>query len=121
MIFSKRFKFKAKVPDLLKYIGKTVLIDGKKIVINRIVGNMTKKAFYEINGEYLMNMLRFHAQMEGDKSITEEQFKAFEEIKMDIEQSAPKKTVLDQLPKLVADEKGMRLEKETPNGQDKIH
>lgn len=77
--------FKAKVPDLTKYVGKTVNIEGKKIKIERIVGNLTKPAFYEINGEHLVNMLRFHAQMEGAKDISEDDFKAFEEMTMECE------------------------------------
>lgn len=75
--------FKAKVPTLENFIGRTVMIEGKPIVIQSIVGNRFKQTFYEINGEHLIGMLRFHAQMTGAKDITEEQFKAFEE--MDIE------------------------------------
>ncbi len=77
--------FKAKVPELKDYIGRTVVIDGQKVKIEKIVGNITKPAFYEINGEHLLGMLRFHAQMTGAKDITEEQFKAFEEMDMEVE------------------------------------
>lgn len=85
-----KFKFRAKLPDLAKYIGKTVKIDGKDVVIDTLQGNLGKTLgrsvkdirpqYYEINGQYLISMLRFHAQMEGAHDITEEQFKQFEEI-----------------------------------------
>jgi hypothetical protein len=87
--------FKAKVPDLKSFIGRNVTIDGKKIKIHKIVGNVgltlgraakdVKPTFYEINDEYLIGMLRFHAQMEGDTSITEEEFLAFENMEFDAE------------------------------------
>jgi hypothetical protein len=77
--------FKAEVPDLKKYYGRTILIDGKKVRIESIVGNHFKRQFYEINGEHLISMLRFHAQVMGDKSITEQQFLDFENMEMDSE------------------------------------
>lgn len=40
----------------------------------------------------MMNILRFHAQILGDTSITEEQFLAFENIEMEVEQIPEKKT-----------------------------
>lgn len=72
--------FKAKVPELEQYIGKTVRVPGEPypIEIENICGNRFKQAFYEINGKYLIGMLRFHAQMTGDTSITEQQFIDFE-------------------------------------------
>ena len=80
--------FKAKVPNTQNYIGRTVVIDGKKVKIEKVTGNIgmtlgtdkPKPQFYEINDEYLIGMLRFHAQMMGATDITEEQFKAFEEM-----------------------------------------
>ena len=72
-----------KAPELERYIGKTIAIGGKPVKIETIVGNRFRPQFYEINGEHLIGMLRFHAKMEGAKDITEEQFRAFEE--MDIE------------------------------------
>lgn len=83
---SPKLLFKTKAPpDLMKYIGKKVVIDGKKVVIQKIVGNRFKPAFYEINDDHLIGMLRFHAQMLGDDSITEEQFLAFENMEMTAE------------------------------------
>lgn len=84
-----QFLFAAEVPDLEDYIGRTVVIDGKKIKIKTIVGNKGISNpkliyFYEINGEHLINALRFHAQMLGDKSITEEEFLAFENIEYEV-------------------------------------
>jgi hypothetical protein len=91
-IRQKKFKFKTdKPPNIEKYIGKTVIIDGNPILIKRIVGNITTPAFYEINGEHLIGMLRFHAQMLGDRSITEEQFKAFEQMQYHVEKAQVKK------------------------------
>lgn len=77
--------FKASVPNIQKYVGKTIKIDGQKVKIKTICGNRFKQNFYEINGEHLMSMLRFHAQMEGDNSITEDQFLAFEAMEMSAE------------------------------------
>jgi hypothetical protein len=89
----KRFKMKtATPPDLKQYIGKEVSIEGQKVKIETIVGNVFKPAFYEINGDHLVNMLRFHAQMTGAKDITEEMFKAFEEIEYHVERASKETT-----------------------------
>lgn len=77
--------FKAKVPTLESYIGRTVKIEGKPVKIESICGNRFKQTFYEINGTHLIGMLRFHAQMTGAKDITEEQFRAFEEMDLEAE------------------------------------
>lgn len=92
-----RLLFKASTPDLSKFIGKYVRIPGVdgSVKIEKIVGNITKKTFFEINGEHLIGMLRFFAQMHGDKSITEDQFIAFEEMELDSEVLPDKKTVLE--------------------------
>jgi hypothetical protein len=89
--------FKAKVPDLKEFVGKRVLIPGltEPIKIKKIVGNKFKPTFYEINDEHLIGMLRFHAQMTGAKDITEEEFKAFEEMDLEAERMPEKKTVLE--------------------------
>jgi hypothetical protein len=91
----KRFKMKTTPPDLKSFIGKKVLIPGviEPVVIEYICGNLglslgsdkPRPQFYEINGEHLIGMLRFHAQMTGAKDITEEQFKAFEEMEFHAE------------------------------------
>ena len=87
-LFKKDLLFKTtKPPDLRQYIGKTVKINGQKIVIKTICGNRFQQAFYEINGDHLIGMLRFHAQMLGDDSITEEQFQAFEKMEMKAERA----------------------------------
>lgn len=96
---SPKFLFKTKAPnDLRNYVGRTVLIpefmdiDGKKtktgekkVEIITICGNRFQPNYYEINGEHLIGMLRFHAQMLNAKDITEDQFLAFEEMKMEAE------------------------------------
>lgn len=74
----------------------------KRVKIDHICGNLTKPHFYEINGKYLVNMLRFHAEMLGDKSITEDQFLAFEE--MELEAEPIKKDQPKQKPKDVVSE-----------------
>lgn len=96
--------FRARVPELEQFIGRKVNVknkDGKqvRIRIKTIVGNIgmtlgrevkdRKPQYYEINGEYLLSMLRFHAQMEGATDITEEQFKEFEEMEVWAEASTP--------------------------------
>jgi hypothetical protein len=89
--------FKAKVPELESFIGRKVHIPGvpEPVVIQKIVGNKFKQAFYEINGEHLIGMLRFHAQMEGAKDITEEQFQAFEELELEAERLPNQKSILE--------------------------
>jgi hypothetical protein len=100
MSLFKKFKYKtATPPNLKEYVGRKVEIDGKTVVIESIVGNVWKPAFYEINGEHMIGMLRFHAQILGDKSITEEQFKAFEEIDYHVEKLDRSKTNLKDLTK----------------------
>lgn len=93
--------FKAKVPDIERYIGCRVTIptfgvlDGKRelisqetVTIQHICGNRFKQQFYEINGTHLISMLRFHAQMEKAYDITEEQFQQFEEMEVAAEKLA---------------------------------
>lgn len=88
------------MPDLEDYIGRTVWIPGhdQPVVIGKIVGNIgmtigrTRAAdirpqFYEINDKYLISMLRFHAQMTGANDITEDEFRAFEEMEFYAEKS----------------------------------
>ncbi len=87
--------FKARTPDLSQYKGRTVFIEGKPVVIDTIVGNRFKPTFYEINGTHLLGMLRLHAQMCGDKSITEEQFKAFEQMEVEAEKLPEKGTLIE--------------------------
>lgn len=104
--------FKAKQPDLENYIGRFVTIPGEpeQVKIESITGNIgmslrgeaPRPTFYEINGKYLIGMLRFHAQMLGDKSITEQQFLDFENIEFEAERlpdDTTKKTVLNNTPK----------------------
>ncbi len=79
------FKFKAQVPNLQNFIGRTVKIGDQIVKIETIVGSRVKPAFYEINGTHWIGMLRFHAQMEGDTSISEVTFKQFEEMEMEAE------------------------------------
>jgi hypothetical protein len=88
--FKRKKLFKYEIPELEEYIGRTVEIDGKPVKINRIVGNFGKTLgrrpedqrpqYLEINGEHNISMLRFFAQMNGATDITEEQFKAFEDM-----------------------------------------
>lgn len=83
-----KFLFNATTPELKKYIGKKVKIPEVGTVhIETICGNLGRSLrgdnkpnpmYYEINGQHLISMLRFHAQMERATDITEEQFRAFE-------------------------------------------
>lgn len=87
----KRSKVMAKVPDLESYIGRTVVIDGKKIKIETVVGNIgmtlgrrpedQRPQYAEINGQYRLSFLRFFAQMEGE-SYSEEEYAAFENMQV---------------------------------------
>lgn len=90
-----KFLFKtASNPKLENYHGKIITVDrtatGKlpgpiKVIVKKITGNVFKPQFYEINNHYLIGMLRFHAQILHDTSITEEQFQAFEEMILEAE------------------------------------
>lgn len=114
----KKKLFKTQVPDLDKFIGREVKIPGQilPIVIEHICGNVglsvgrekPRPQFYEINGKYLIGMLRFHAQMEGDTSITEQEFEDFENMEFESEKLPTPKTALEQPPKLP------RIEHENP-------
>ncbi len=107
--FKQKFKkpFKATVPDLKEFVGRTVIINGESITIEKIVGNagMTlgrkqedmRPTYYEINDAHLIGMLRFHAQMIGDTGISEEEFVAFENMEFDIERM-PDKPVIGMMP-----------------------
>lgn len=90
--------FTATPPDLKKFIGKWVEIPSHgPVKIKTIVGNLgktlgtdkPKPMYYEINGKHLISMLRFHAQMEGAKDITEDQFRAFEDTEFVAEKLPP--------------------------------
>lgn len=89
---------KADANDLLKHIGKIVTIptfavlEGErvklaedKMVIVTICMNRFKQNFIEINGTHLIGALRFFAQMENAKDITEDEMQAFEEMEMTAE------------------------------------
>lgn len=117
--------FKAVQPNLKEFIGKSVVIqdvamlEGKRTVlsekrvwITHICGNRFKQNFYEINGQHLISMLRFHAQMEGDRSITEDQFIQFEEMEITAEK-LPETELLDGKNKLL----DSTIKEEKKNGE----
>jgi len=91
--------FKYEIPELQEYVGRDVIIDGKTIRIEQIVGNVgltlgrapkdQRPQYLEINGKYNISMLRFFAQMEGATDITEDQFKQFEETEFWAEANKP--------------------------------
>lgn len=105
--WTQRPLFKAEVPKLDNYIGRRVTISAtinhkgefilkkpERVTIETIVGNKWHPTYYEINGKHLISMLRFHAQMEGDTSITEEQFRQFEAMEVKSEDMRDKKGLL---------------------------
>lgn len=83
--FDRPSKTKVTAPNLKKYKGESVLIDGERVFIKSIVGNKTKPGFYEINGKYLINMLRLHAQLENEE-YDDEDYEFFETLECEIEQ-----------------------------------
>lgn len=89
--------FKATVPELQEYLGRKVLIpaESEPVVIKSIVGNYTNRTFLEINGEHLIGALRFFAQMNGVKDITEQQFRDFENMEMEVEKLPERRTALE--------------------------
>lgn len=86
----KSFKFKTKSTNPTDYIGRTVIIDGKPVMIETIVGNKEKPTFFDINGGLSIGVLRFFCQMNGDRSISEEQFKKHEEMECWVEEKKTK-------------------------------
>lgn len=98
--------FTAKVPDIERFRGRTLKIPGvpEPVRIETVRGcvgmTLGRKAedirpqYYEINGKHLIGMLRFHAQMENDKSITEEQFKAFEDMEFYVEDAKKDREII---------------------------
>lgn len=87
----KRSVLKLKVPDLEKYIGCTVEIDGKKIKIETVVGNVgmtlgrrpedQRPQYAEINGKYRLSFLRLFAQM-NNETYTDEEYETFEQMQV---------------------------------------
>lgn len=67
--------FKLEIPDPTKYIGRYVRVMGtnglpRVVECERIVGNLMHPTKYEVTAKgvnYLISMLDFHAQMEGEK------------------------------------------------------
>ncbi len=96
-----KYLFKAEQPELNDYLNRYVFIDDEKIQIKHITGNIWFPKYLEINGRYRISMLRFFKQMNNDKSITEEQLQAFE----DMDVSARKLTAEEQIHKEVNNEK----------------
>jgi hypothetical protein len=99
--------FKADKPgDLKQYFGEMVDIPGVgQVRIKSVVPNIgmtlghskPKPHYYEVNGKHLISMLRFHAQMEGDESITEDDFKAFEEMEFHAEKLPDTQTTAEEI------------------------
>lgn len=79
--------FTYEIPNTEEFIGLTVTIGNERVKIKKIEGMKFQPKFYLINNKYEMNILRFFAQMNHCKDITEQQFRDFEE--MDV--SADKK------------------------------
>ncbi len=75
------------VPEFIEVDGKKTLLESHNVVIKTICGSLVPHTphYYEINGEHLISALRFHAQMEKADDITEDQFLAFEEMKVEAE------------------------------------
>lgn len=79
--------------DLLKCIGKMVrTMEGEVVLIQSIVGSAIFPTRYEVNGAHHVVILDFWRQMNHDRSITDEQVKAFDEMIFEVEPaSEPKK------------------------------
>lgn len=87
----KKSTLRVKVPDLEKYIGRTVEIEGKKIKIKTVVGNIgmvmgrrpedQRPQYAEINGQYRLSFLRFFAQM-NNETYTDEEYETFENMQV---------------------------------------
>jgi hypothetical protein len=65
------------------YIGRNVVIDGVIHKIETIKPRFQNPKYFNINGNNPISLLRFFAQMNGDRSITEDQFLKFEAMDVD--------------------------------------
>lgn len=74
------FKYQTKIPKSFKeFIGKTLTLkDGRKIVVESIVGNRITPTNFEVNGEFLISFLRAYSQLYGADDVTEADLEAFE-------------------------------------------
>ncbi len=88
------------VPEFIEIDNKKTLLESHKVVIKTIVGSLVPHTphYYEINGEHLISALRFHAQMEKATDITEDQFLAFEEMKVEAEKLPEKEKKVKDVP-----------------------
>lgn len=75
--------FKTQPSYLEDYIGRTVVIDKVIHKIETIKPRFQNPKYFNINGNNPISALRFFAQMNGDKSITEDQFRKFEAMDVD--------------------------------------
>ena len=78
--------------DLKEFVGKTLMIEGKPVVVETIVGSMIKEFVtqFEVNGEHHITILDAYRQLHGDTSITDDMVKAFAETSVEhIEQVKP--------------------------------
>lgn len=82
--------------DLLNCIGKMVrTMDGEVVLIQSIVGSAIYPTRYEVNGSHHVVILDFWRQMNHDRSITDEQVKAFDEMVFEVEPEAKKLSAID--------------------------
>lgn len=94
----KRFRFRTDQPLDLKELnkqhkGKRVkVMEGEMVTIETIQPSVVRPTRYEINGKYHIVMLDFFKQMNKDKSITQDQIDAFDNIEYEIKRP---KDVLD--------------------------
>ncbi len=93
MFIRKHWLFKAEVPKPEDYIGHHVKIGDRVIECERIVGNLIHPTKYEITckgKQYLISMLDFHAQMNGE-TVSQAEIDAFDETTMEHIQKLPEK------------------------------
>ena len=75
-------RIKAKKPkDLSEFIGKTMrMMDGQMVKIDHIQGSMVKPTRYEVNYAHHIVILDAYKQLNNDKSITQDQIDAFDQM-----------------------------------------
>ncbi len=125
------FRIKAQKPTdkgMKRFIGKTLIITigqpaPTPVVVESIVGNLTHKSRFEVNGEYLIVILDAFKQLEKDDSITQEQIQAFDEIVCEsvVSNAAREKDLLSMLPPLPKFNPEEAEDGQTPQGTEPAH
>lgn len=96
----KKFWWAVPIPEIKQYIGRFIKVtddnhQDRIVEIEKILGNLTHKHMFEIHAKghaYLVSMLDFYAQMNGEK-VSQEEIAAFNETTFEVTPNNPEKIV----------------------------